>query len=203
MINFISGKFGAGKTYEAVVNHILPALIHDKRKVITNLPINKDLICSLYPEIDIKNLLELVEVEFHNFGGEIPFSKVEHYLQYENCSNIHNQKPYFFINNAHLSFPTESCNQDLIKFFSTYRHYGFDFMFISNSILDIDSRLSDFIDRVSIATKLIPLWTSQRYTLSTYVQSSKNPVAKITRHLEPQYLPYFLPQTHGDSVVYS
>src|SRR5674476_325639 len=39
MINLLLGGLGGGKSYEAVVYHILPAIMRG-RKVITNLPLN-------------------------------------------------------------------------------------------------------------------------------------------------------------------
>jgi zona occludens toxin len=39
MINGLSGRPGSGKSYEAVVTHILPAL-QQGRKIVTNIPLN-------------------------------------------------------------------------------------------------------------------------------------------------------------------
>lgn len=49
MINLLEGVPGSGKSYEAVVYHILPAL-KAGRKVITNLPLNLDVFAVLFPE---------------------------------------------------------------------------------------------------------------------------------------------------------
>lgn len=49
MINLLEGTPGAGKSYEAVVYHILPAL-KAGRKVITNLPLKLDVFKVLFPE---------------------------------------------------------------------------------------------------------------------------------------------------------
>jgi zona occludens toxin len=206
MINFMGGLPGGGKTYEAVVNHIIPALTRDKRKVITNLPMNKDLIRSLYPEIDIENLLELVEGEFHNFGGERPFSKVEHYLQYEEWSNNKNQKAYFFIDEAHLSIPTGTCDQKLKEFFTVHRHYGFDIMFISALGSDIDRNVRNLIDNMFIATKLGALGMDKKYALRTYVKFSIRPprnsmISERIRKYEPEYFPYYQSHTKSNSAV--
>lgn len=56
MINLLEGVPGSGKSYEAVVYHVLPAL-RQGRKVITNLPLNLEAFRVLYPE-----LVDLLEV---------------------------------------------------------------------------------------------------------------------------------------------
>ena len=48
MINLLLGAPGGGKSYEAVVYHILPAL-EKGRKVITNLPLNIERIAAIDP----------------------------------------------------------------------------------------------------------------------------------------------------------
>lgn len=56
MINLLEGVPGSGKSYEAVVYHVLPAL-QSGRKVITNLPLIYSAFQMLYP--DLVHLLEL------------------------------------------------------------------------------------------------------------------------------------------------
>lgn len=56
MINLLEGVPGSGKSYEAVVYHVLPAL-RSGRKVITNLPLNLNSFSVLYPD-----LVHLIEV---------------------------------------------------------------------------------------------------------------------------------------------
>jgi len=46
MINLLLGQPGGGKSYEAVAFHILPALAQG-RKVITNMPLDLEHICSI------------------------------------------------------------------------------------------------------------------------------------------------------------
>lgn len=49
MINLLEGTPGSGKSYEAVVHHILPAL-KNGRKVITNLPLRLEVFNLMFPE---------------------------------------------------------------------------------------------------------------------------------------------------------
>ncbi|MBV1843592.1 zonular occludens toxin domain-containing protein, partial [Photobacterium ganghwense] len=55
MINLIVGRPGGGKSYEAVVFHIIPA-IQNGRKVVTNLPLNIDHFVKVFGE-DARSLI--------------------------------------------------------------------------------------------------------------------------------------------------
>ena len=56
MIDLLEGIPGSGKSYEAVVYHVLPSL-QEGRKVITNLPLNVEAFARLDP--DFKDLIEI------------------------------------------------------------------------------------------------------------------------------------------------
>ena len=116
MINGIQGKPGGGKTYEAVVNHIIPVVTKDKRKVVTNLPLNIEHFCNVYGEY-CRDLIEVIDGQFHNYGGERPFSKKDHYLQYEDWVNEKGQKVYFFIDECHLAMGVGATEKELKEFF--------------------------------------------------------------------------------------
>ena len=130
MIHGISGKTGGGKSYEAVVRHIIPTITEHKRKVVTNLPLNVDHFCSVFGEY-CRDLIEVVDGHFHNYGGERPFSRKEHYLQYEDWQNENGNKVHFFIDECHLALGSGQTNKEVKEFYSMHRHYGFDIMFVS------------------------------------------------------------------------
>ena len=60
MINLLEGTPGGGKSYEALVYHILPTL-RSGRKVVTNLPLIRDAFEFLYPE-----LMPLLDIRTEN-----------------------------------------------------------------------------------------------------------------------------------------
>ena len=107
MIFGISGRPGGGKSYEAVKNHIIPVL-KEGRKVVTNLPLNLEHIKHTLGH-QAAELVVLVDGKFHNFGDtDRPFSKAQHFLQYEGWQNDKGQGPAFFIDECHLSMPSGS-----------------------------------------------------------------------------------------------
>ena len=72
MINLLMGPPGAGKSYEAVVFHILPALL-EGRKVITNLPLQVD----AFREYGVSS--SLIELKNPTLENPKPFSTIEDY----------------------------------------------------------------------------------------------------------------------------
>ncbi|MER0370175.1 zonular occludens toxin domain-containing protein, partial [Vibrio vulnificus] len=76
MINLIVGRPGGGKSYEAVVFHIIPA-IQNGRKVVTNLPLNIDHFVKVFGE-DARSLIRTIDTKLDDFGNmNRAFSKPE------------------------------------------------------------------------------------------------------------------------------
>lgn len=135
-ITLIQGKPGAGKSYEAVVYQIIPAL-KEGRRVITNVPVNKEKIEVCFG----KEVSDLLEVYPFSFGEETHFlSDPDDYVSYRDWRNDKGQGCLFVLDECHLLFPStgrgrnaSEMSQKQIKFFSGHRHYGFDFVFMTQS----------------------------------------------------------------------
>ena len=72
MINLLIGTQGSGKSYEAVVFHIIPA-IEKGRQVITNLPLNIEHFRAVFGD-EKSNLIKLVKPTQDN---PIPFKTIK------------------------------------------------------------------------------------------------------------------------------
>ena len=167
MINGIQGKPGGGKSYEAVVTHIIPTITQDRRKVVTNLPLNIDKFCEIYGDY-CRDLIEVVDGEFHNYGGERPFSKKDHFLQYESWQNSQGQKVYFFIDECHLAMPTQGTEKELTEFFSMHRHYGFDIMLITQNFRKVNRDIKDMIQMSYRCIKKTHMGQDDKYILKVH-----------------------------------
>ena len=88
MINGLSGRPGSGKSYEAVIRHIMPAL-KAERMVVTNIPLNVEWFCNVVGE-HCRDLIIQIEGGFHNYGGKRYFSQAEHFLKYQEWRNDKN-----------------------------------------------------------------------------------------------------------------
>jgi zona occludens toxin len=203
MIHGISGKPGGGKSYEAVVSHILPIVTKDKRKVVTNLPLNIDRFCAVYGEF-CRDLIEVIDGQFHNYGGQRPFSKKDHYLQYEGWQNDKGQKVYFFIDECHLAMPTQGTEKELTEFFSMHRHYGFDIMLITQNFRKVNRDIKDMIVNHYRAIKKSMMGQDHKYILKVHdgaSSSNASVVATHDREYQKKYFAFYTSHTKSDSSV--
>lgn len=203
MIHGISGKPGGGKSYEAVVSHIIPIVTKDKRKVVTNLPLNVDRFCSVYGEY-CRELIEVVDGQFHNYGGERPFSKKDHYLQYENWVNEKGQKVYFFIDECHLAMPTGGTEKELCEFFSMHRHYGFDIMLITQNFRKVNRDIKDMVVNHYRAIKKSMMGQDNKYILKVHdgaTSTNSSVVATHERVYEKKFFSFYQSHTKSESSV--
>jgi zona occludens toxin len=174
MINLLLGLPGGGKSYEAVVFHILPALALG-RKVITNLALDVEAICALHPEyrplIEIRTatLKEKPEVDwskaeslFKRFGiaareprhNAYPFSNLEDYgdpwRHPENGSG-----PLYVIDECHICLPKIGTPVKVEEWFSMHRHEFADVLLITQTYGKINQAVRDIVQvcyRVKKAT---------------------------------------------------
>lgn len=203
MIHGISGKTGGGKSYEAVVRHIIPTITEHKRKVVTNLPLNVDHFCSVFGEY-CRDLIEVVDGHFHNYGGERPFSRKEHYLQYEDWQNENGNKVHFFIDECHLALGSGQTNKEVKEFYSMHRHYGFDIMLITQEFRKVDRDISGLVGNHYRAIKKSFIGQEDKYILKVHDGASKTNstvVATHERQYEKKYFKFYQSHTKSDQAV--
>ncbi len=148
-ITLIKGRPGAGKSYECVVHHILPSL-KEGRKVVTNIPLSVDHFALVLGE-HVRQLIEVVPFDFD--GGHRYLSDPDDYKKYEDWRNEKEQGVLFVLDECHLLFPLSGrgkAQTDLaerqIEFFSGHRHWGFDFIFLTQSDRKINRLLREDIE---------------------------------------------------------
>lgn len=203
MIHGISGKSGGGKSYEAVVSHIIPIVTRDKRKVVTNLPLNIERFCAVYGE-ECRDLIEVVDGEFHNYGGQRPFSKVEHFTQYKDWQNEKGQRVYFFVDECHLSMPKIKCDLPLVEFISMARHSGFDIMLITQNFRKVNTDIKDNIVNHYRAIKKSMMGQDDKYILKVHDGSASSNASVVATHeriYEKKYFSFYTSHTDSSSAV--
>lgn len=167
MINAIIGKPRSGKSFEAVVYHIIPAL-QKGRKVITNIPLQIEWFIQVYG----RELFELIEVrafDFAAYGKTRPFSTPEEYQ--DDWRNDKGQGPLYVIDEAHLSLPRGRTPVPVVEFYSMHGHYGVDILLLTQSY--------GKLDRDVIAMIQICYYTNKNTALgseNTYVKKVRDGV---------------------------
>lgn len=204
MINGLSGRPGSGKSYEAVIRHIMPALLKH-RKVVTNIPLNVDWFCSVVGE-HCRDLMVQIEGGFHNYGGKRYFSDAEHFLRYQDWRNEDNQGVFFVVDECHLCMPRTagagedrvSTQQELKEYLSMHRHYGHDILLLSQNFRKVDRDVVDMIQNCYYTIKKSFLGQDDKYICKVADGVSRNIVATHEREYEPKYFAAY--QSHTKSV---
>jgi zona occludens toxin len=203
MIYGITGRTGGGKSYEAVVRHIIPTVTEHKRKVVTNLPLNVDHFCLIYGDY-CRDLIEVIDGEFHNYGGQRPFSKKEHYLQYEHWQNEQGNRVYFFIDECHFALPSRSCDAEVKQFYDVHRHYGFDIMLLTQNFRKVDRDIRDLVSNHYRAIKKSMMGQDDKYILKVHdghSQSNSSVIATHEREYEKKYFKFYRSHTKSDQAI--
>ncbi|MEP6485361.1 MAG: zonular occludens toxin domain-containing protein [Rudaea sp.] len=155
MIAFNEGTPGAGKSYDAVETHILPA-IKAGRQVYARLNgLNHEKIAA-YLEMPV----ELVNARLHD-------------LSPEDVLNIHNvaaNDSLIVIDEAHEYYVSsrEKMDPKLEDFFAKHRHKGFDILLISQWYKRLHSAVRARIERKAVFTKLSAVGSDSRFLVRHY-----------------------------------
>lgn len=243
-ITLIKGRPGAGKSYECVVHHILPAL-KDGRKVVTNIPLNVEHFVRIFGH-SVKDLLVVEKFSFDNSSGsrgelltrynDIRNSQIDNgdddplpevmldqicmdspnlaepidYVSYLDWRNSDNQGVLFVIDECHFHFPLSGRGKSFnelaerqIKFFSGHRHYGFDFIFLTQSDRKINRLLREDIEICIEVRKNRAMGDkSYRRYVFYYGDGKKGGlIEQDSRTYEDKWFPFYKSHTKSDGEV--
>lgn len=206
-INGISGRPGSGKSYEAVIRHILPAL-KDGRMVVTNIPLNVDWFCQFVGE-HCRHLIVQIDGGFHNYGGKRYFSDAEHFLRYQEWRNEKNQGVYFIVDECHLPMPRTAgagddrvtTQKELKEYLSMHRHYGHDILLLTQNFRKVDRDVVDMVQTCYFTTKLSFLGKDDEYVCKVADGVSRNIVTTHHREYEQKYFGAYQSHTKSEGSV--
>lgn len=191
MINLLVGSPGSGKSYEAVVYHILPALAQG-RKVITNLPLNLEYIAAVNPDyipllsIVTKTKAEQEKLDFEKasflysklgipaktrYFIDAPFAHIEDYgddWRHSGGDTPELQKlkgvaPLYVIDECHIPLPFRGTETEVKHWYSMHRHEGADVLLITQSYGTIDKSIRDLVQLVYRVRKATAFGSSSSY----------------------------------------
>lgn len=210
MINLLLGAPGGGKSYEAVVFHILPA-IQNGRKVITNLPLDLDVWHNLYPEskelIEIRTTTvkprpvidhEKTENLFKRFGwvtreqryNPMAFANIEDYE-----SNWHHPESgtgaLFVIDECHFVLPRLGTPMQIEEWFSIHRKQYVDVLLITQSYGKINQAVRDLVQAVYKVRKNTALGSASSYTRKVQDGLRGEVVNSSIRTYKPEFFKYY------------
>jgi len=181
MIVFHEGLPGAGKSYEACVNHILPAL-KAGRVVVTNIEgINLDKF-ALLTGIPGKMLIDYL----------IPIYDYDVEIQKQNILAKTPKDSLLVIDEIQNLFPQDrvKLSPEWNKFISEHRHQGIDIILMGQDRRDCHAMWRRRIQRVILFLKLDAVGLSKRYRWELFEATSPEKYKKIqsgTKKYEKQY----------------
>lgn len=205
MINGIAGKPGGGKSYEAVKNHVIPAL-KEGRRVVTNLPLQIEHFVAVYGE-QVRNLIVLVTYDYHDYGNQKPFSRIEDWLEHQDWKNEKGQGVLFVIDEAHLSLPSrmqKGSGLDITKvleFLSMHRHYGFDVLLITQNFKKIHADIRDMVQLVYRCIKKSMFGQDDEYIIKVHEGCTSQVVNTDERAYESYVFKFYKSHTKSESQI--
>lgn len=154
MINLLLGPPGAGKSYEAVVFHVLPALL-EGRKVITNLPLQLEAFKAYGVD------LSLIELRHSSIENPKPFSSPDDYgSEWRGENGI---GPLYVVDECHKPLPKGMTLRMVEEWYAEHRHEGADVLLITQSYGKISQAIRDMVQIVYRVRKATALGSDKRY----------------------------------------
>lgn len=200
MINAIVGRPRSGKSYEAVMFHILPAA-KEGRLVITNIPIFLDKVAVYYGEDAAKNIT-CVSAAFNEYGMIRPFSVPEDFTKYE-WRNDKGQGPLFVVDEAHLSLGTDA-KRPVLEYLSLHGHYGHDIILLTQSPRKLHRDVKDMVEVCWRCVKKSIFGDDSEYIKKTYhgvPQRNDGFVHEEERQYQSQYFQFYKSHTQSQGSV--
>lgn len=192
MINALLGAPGGGKSYEAVVYHILPAL-KAGRLVITNLPLSTEYIYSVMPEA-----IGLIKLVYPNKENPIPFATLVDYGDpwRHPESGI---GPLYVIDECHKAMPRGRTRLDVEEWYAEHRHEHADVLLLTQSYGKISRPVVDLFQLVYRVRKNVALGSNKSYVKKVQDGIRGEVVNTTIRRYDPAYYKFYKSHTKSDT----
>ncbi|MGR5267717.1 zonular occludens toxin domain-containing protein [Vibrio astriarenae] len=198
MINLLTGRPGGGKSYEAVVYHIIPA-IKEGRKVVTNIPVNKDKLINIFG-IEVDNLLIVIDGQLTDFGNASrPFANVADYQ--DDWRDDNGRAPLYVVDECHMVLPNRGCNVEILEWYSTHRHFGADILLITQNARKIHRDIKDMVEVHYYCVKNTTMGSSKTYTRKVRNGAGGEILNQSVREYKKDYFQFYKSHTASNKSV--
>ena len=205
MINLLIGAPGGGKSYEATVFHLLPAL-QKGRLVVTNLPVNVDELEKIVPGCSL-NLVLLNPTK----DNPIPFSTISDYHYDQKTDDGHG--PLYIIDEAHFPLPAsviskgiqetqerKAALREVEEWFSMHRHYGADVLLLTQNARKISRDITAMAQMVYYVRKNVAMGRRHAYIRKVRDGLRGDVVNTSERKYQKKYFPLYTSHTKSSGV---
>lgn len=199
MINLLIGPPGGGKSYEAVVYHVLAA-IQEGRKVITNLALNLDEFCRYEPRA--RTLIEIRNRQGSAAAGaqSWAFGHVDDYhTDWRDPAT--NRGPLFAIDECHKPLPRRSTfardpvGTSVDEYYAEHRHTGADFLLMTQSYGKVSKAIIDQVQTTYRVKKATVFGDSSSYIRKVQDGVRGDVLSTVTRTYEPKWFALYKSHT--------
>ena len=222
MINAIEGIPGSGKSYEAVVYHILPSL-QQGRKVITNLPLDIERFAAIDPayraliEIrtqpepvrgiwDASNIAKTPAYQLFEDGRTEPasvdlstFGSVwDYYTDWKRDDGI---GPLYVIDECHVALDRMGTPKAVVEWYKLHRHYNADVLLLTQSTRDINQPIARLIATLIRCRKADILGKKNAYIRRVFAGYRGAEIQQDERPYLSQYFDLYSSHTQGRAVA--
>lgn len=196
MINLMLGRPGSGKSYEAVVYHIVPAL-QQGRKIITNLPLNLEFIGAIEP-----HYLDLIEIREYSLTDKTKpaFSALKDY-DTTDWRNERNQGPLLVIDECHKGLPRSGTPRPVEEWYAEHRHLGVDVLLITQSHSKISKAIIEMVQVVYRLSNNRSLGHDRSYIRKTLDGVKGAELSTQVRSYEPAKFKFYKSHTKTEGSV--
>lgn len=197
MINLLLGQPGGGKSYESVAFHVIPAVVEQRRKVITNLPLRLDMWEVFFP-----GSTKLIEIRGnYQFEGKLyhPFSRLEDFG--DSWRGENEIGPLYIIDECHKSLPRTGTPVSIEEWFAEHRHEGADVLLITQSYGKINQAIRDAVQVVYRCKKATAFGSNDRYIRKVQDGLRGEVVNTQVREYESKYFPLYRSHTKSNGAV--
>ena len=193
MINILIGRPGAGKSYEAVAFHVIPA-IKAGRQVITNLPLNVDYFCSVFGD----HVRDLIIIYLPNKDNKIRF---QHPFDYKSewKHPVSGIGPLFIIDECHFPLRRGGTFQQTEEWFSMHRHENADVLLITQSYGKVDKNICAMVQLMYRCTKKTAWGDESSYIRKVFDGIGGAEMNVETRSYDKAFFPFYRSHTKSDS----
>ena len=227
MINGLEGIPGSGKSYEAVVYHVLESL-KTGRKVITNLPLFADMFAAIDPSfpalIEIRRkprpilgTWEASRVDDQGNGNAFelfpdakqiaPGSDVDTFGHvwdfYDTWRHVDGRGALFIVDECHVPFPAVGTDKQVVEWFKLHRHFNADILFMTQSFRDMNQPMARLTAMLIKVRKADILGKKNSYVRKVFSGYRGAVISTDIRPYLPQYFPLYKSHTQGNSVAES
>lgn len=198
MINLLVGPPGGGKSYEAVVEHVLKAVMSG-RLVVTNLPLNVDQFDAVCPgSASLVVVLEPTKAQPVRFAD---ISDWGHTWRGEGGIG-----PLYVVDECHVPLPRARVGRagtslEVELWFSMHRHEGADVLLMTQSYGKVSADIIALVQVMYRVRKNVALGSNKSYTRTVMDGPRGGVVAKSVRRYKAQYFPLYRSHTRSNSAV--